>query len=199
MEVRPLRVGKAALGLVVQTPEWLAEQLIPTLKKQQPTLYAQQVNRMLPTVGIIAAADKSAFDLRVKIKAVVRAAWSTIPVTDLAGNDATVSDLKAQLRKLESETDASFRHIEHAAEKSSRLVSHGARSWKNVQQSERDIREVQLLCNRAATAHTRLEALLSEARRLLHTQTHPDTGMTKLLKFLHLAPDTSDSDSELDT
>lgn len=156
------QAGAAFEHAAGEAVEWL----LPTLKTDQPEVYARHVAGLLPKARNTAAIDWVAQPRLQETERYLGRSLLYMPQPTDASSLAEHTIFTQRVRSLRDQSNTLYRQIGAAAKLTTRLAAHDASSWRNAAQAERDVATATAQQHHAKEALPQLEALLAEAKAL---------------------------------
>ncbi len=156
------QAGAALQHVAGEAVEWL----LPTLKTEQPEIYAQKIAMLLPKARNTAAIEWVARPRFEETERCLHRSWFNAPQPPDETSHAEYTTFRQLLVHLRDQSNSLHQQISNAAELTSRLAMHDAANWRNQSQAERDVATATTQQHHAKQALPQLEALLAQVKTL---------------------------------
>lgn len=156
------QAGAALQHAASDAVDWL----IPTLRTEQPEMYAQQLSVLLPKARTTAAIDWVARPRFEETERCLGRSLLYAPQPTDESSHAEFATFRQLVVHLRDQSNTLYQQISDAATSTSRMASHDASTWRNLAQAERDVATATAQQHHAKVALPRLEALLAQAKTL---------------------------------
>ena len=156
------QAGAAFEHAAGEAVEWL----LPTLKTEQPEVYARHITGLLPKARNTAAIGWVAQPRLQETERCLGRSLLYMPQPTDASSLAEHTTFTQRVRSLRDQSNTLYQQISAAAKLTTRLAAHDASNWRNAAQAERDVATATAQQHHAKEALPQLEALLAEAKAL---------------------------------